>query len=105
MADRTDENQPKRRGPGRPFAPGVSGNPAGRPAGSRNRATLALEQLFDGEAEVRSRKAIEMAKGGDLGAMRICLDRIIAPRKDRPVKFQLTTIETAADAAKASAAH
>ena len=32
---------------GRPFA---AGNP-GRPKGARNKATLAVEQLLDGEAE------------------------------------------------------
>src|SRR5690348_2496063 len=47
---------------GRPFRPGESGNPAGRPRGARNRTTLAAEQLLDGEAEVLTRKAIELAK-------------------------------------------
>jgi hypothetical protein len=36
---------------GRPFPPGVSGNPAGRLPGTRNRATMAVEALLDGEAE------------------------------------------------------
>ena len=31
------------------FKPGKSGNPSGRPHGSRNKATLALEALLDGE--------------------------------------------------------
>jgi hypothetical protein len=34
------------RGQGRPFARGVSGNPAGRPPGVRNRATEAFETWF-----------------------------------------------------------
>jgi len=33
------------------FKPGQSGNPAGRPKGSRNRSTLALEAIFEGEVE------------------------------------------------------
>jgi ABC-type uncharacterized transport system substrate-binding protein len=33
------------------FQPGQSGNPGGRPKGSRNKATLALECLLDGQAE------------------------------------------------------
>jgi hypothetical protein len=83
---------------------GQSGNPAGRPQGSRNRATLAIEALLDSEGETLTRKAIEMAKGGDATAMRLCLDRIVSPRKDRPIKFELPVIENAADATKASAA-
>jgi hypothetical protein len=70
---------------GRPFRPGQSGNPAGRRTGSRHKATLAMEALFEGEAEAIGRKAIEKAKEGDTTAMRLCLERIIAPRKDRPV--------------------
>ena len=33
------------------FAEGTSGNPSGRPAGSRNKATLLMEALLEGEAE------------------------------------------------------
>ena len=39
------------------FKPGQSGNPSGRPHGSRNKATLALEALLDGEGEAITRKA------------------------------------------------
>lgn len=83
------ENTAQKQQIGRPFEPGQSGNPAGRPKGSRNKATLAVEVLFDGEAEVITRKAIELAKNGDLAAIRLCLDRIAPPRKDRPVLFAL----------------
>ncbi|WP_201835053.1 DUF5681 domain-containing protein [Microvirga zambiensis] len=85
---------------GKPFEPGNSG----RPRGSRNKATLALEALLDGEAEALTRKAVEMALGGDTTAMRLVMDRILPPRKDRPVTFALPKLETPADAVKASAA-
>jgi hypothetical protein len=98
-ADKATEKQR-----GRPLQRAVSGNPAGRALGSRNRATIALEALLDGEGEAITRKAIELAKDGDMGAIRICLDRIFPPRKDRPVTFNVPRIETAADAAKAPAA-
>jgi hypothetical protein len=42
--------------PGKPFTPGCSGNPAGRPKGARNRSTLALETLLDGQAEALTQK-------------------------------------------------
>jgi Family of unknown function (DUF5681) len=86
------------------FQPGRSGNPNGRPPGSRNRSRLALEALLDGEAEGLTRKAIELAKAGDITALRLCLDRIYPARKDTPVSFELPKLETAADAVKAMAA-
>jgi len=81
------------------FKKGVSGNPRGRPAGSRNKATLACEALLDGQAEALTQKAIEMALAGDVVALRLCLDRIYPPRKDRPVTFPLPPITSARDAA------
>jgi hypothetical protein len=63
-----------------------------------------LMELLDGEAETITRKAIELAKDGDLPALRLCLDRIAPPRKDRPVLFELPPVSSAADAAKAAAA-
>jgi hypothetical protein len=89
---------------GKPFEPGKSGNPAGKPKGTRNAATLALESLLDGEAEALTRKAVELALTGDIAALRLCLDRILPPRKDRPVSFEMPTIDTAEDAKAASAA-
>ena len=47
------------------FQPGQSGNPAGRPRGSRNKATIAAETLLDGEAQALSRKAVELALEGE----------------------------------------
>lgn len=86
------------------FEPGRSGNPAGRPRGSRNRSTLALEQIFEGEAEALSRKAIEMALEGDGPAMKLCLDRLLSPRRDRSITFDLPAINSAADLPKATVA-
>jgi hypothetical protein len=87
-----------------PFKPGRSGNPRGRPKGSRNKVTLALEALLDGQAQALTQKAIDLALEGDLVALRICLDRILPPRKDRPVSFELPSIVTIEDAPKAMAA-
>jgi Family of unknown function (DUF5681) len=86
------------------FQKGKSGNPSGRPKGSRNAATLACEALLDGQAEALTQKAIQMALDGDAVALRLCLDRIYPPRKDRPVTFTLPPITSARDAADLMAA-
>jgi hypothetical protein len=62
-------------------------------------ATLAAEALLDGEAEALTRKAIDMALDGDTVALRLCLERIYPPRKDRPVSFPMPSINSARDAA------
>lgn len=80
---------------GRPFTKGQSGNPAGKPKGVRNRSTLAAEALLDGEAEQLTRKAIELALGGDTIALKLCLERILPPRKDRTVMFSLPGLKNA----------
>lgn len=63
-----------------------------------------VEQLLDGEAEDIARKAIELAKGGNTVAMRLVLERLLPPRRDRPVSFRLPRLTSADDAAKAAAA-
>ena len=89
---------------GRPFPKGRSGNPRGRPLGARNAATRLAEQLLDGEAAAITRKAIELAKSGDRLALRLCMDRIVPPRRDRSVHFTIPELNLAADASKAIAA-
>ena len=82
------------------FQPGQSGNPAGRPRGSRNRRTIAAERLFEEHAEKLTTTAIELATQGHPMALRLCMDRI-CPTKDRPVAFELPGMATAADAVAA----
>jgi hypothetical protein len=79
------------------FAEGNSG----RPHGTRTRAA---EALLDGESEGLTRKAIELALGGDTTALRLCLERIAPPRRDSPVTFALPPMQSARDAAQAAAA-
>jgi hypothetical protein len=86
------------------FKPGQSGNPKGRPKGSKHKATLAAQALLDGEAEGLTRKAIELALDGDLMALRLCLERLVPPRKDGPVNIKLPAMKTAGDAVKVSGA-
>ena len=87
-----------------PWQPGQSGNKKGRPRGSRHRISIAVENLLDGEAESITRKCIEMALEGNSVAIRLCLDRLAPPRKDRPINFNLPPITTIKEASQASAA-
>ena len=92
-----------RRGNGT-FSKGQSGNPGGRPAGSRNRATLAALALLEGDAEQLTRKAIELAHSGDVSALRLCFERLLPVRKDRFIQFALPPLKDAADGPEAIAA-
>jgi hypothetical protein len=89
---------------GQPFRKGHSGNPRGRPPGARNAATVLAEQLLDGEAETLIRKTIQKAKQGNIPALRMCLDRILPPRRERSVRLKLPDLASACDASTAMAA-
>uniref|UniRef100_I2PZY3 DUF5681 domain-containing protein n=1 Tax=Desulfovibrio sp. U5L TaxID=596152 RepID=I2PZY3_9BACT len=99
MTDTPLPKQQKQRG--RPFKPGESGNPKGRTPGTRCKATMAAQALLDGEAETLTRKAVELALEGDLVALRLCMERIVPPRKDSPVKVNFPVLRTASDLPKA----
>lgn len=86
-----------------PWQKGQSGNPKGRAAGSKNKATLLAEQMIGDEAEQIIRKCIDMALAGDPVAMKLCVDRIMPPLKEKPVKFTLPADVTNADLASLSA--
>ena len=88
---------------GRPFEKGRSGNPAGRPLGSRNAATKAAELLLAGEAEALTRKAIDLALAGDPLSLRLCLERILPLSRDRTVSFRLRPIKEEEDLLQATA--
>lgn len=88
---------------GRPFERGRSGNPNGRPRGSRNRATLAAARLLEGESEALTRKAIEAALGGDRLALRLCLQRILPPCRQLPIDLPMPPVDDAASAIEATA--
>ena len=99
--------KPENRGPQQAntrFKPGQSGNPNGRPKGARHRTTVAIETLLEGEGEALTRKAIELAKSGDMQALRLCMDRLAPPRRDSPVAFDLPEMKTVGDAVLAMGA-
>ena len=75
---------------------------AGRPKGSRNKATIAIESLLEGQAEALTQTAIAKALEGDSIALRLCMDRIAPPMKDKPVVFTLPQMRNALDASEAA---
>lgn len=93
--DSSDNTAKEQRG--RPFKEGQSGNPSGRPKGSRNKATLAVQALLEGEAEAITRKAIESAKSGDMQAIKLVLERLLPPRKDSPIEVELPELQQTSD--------
>lgn len=99
----TDSSTPKRRHPGQ-FKPGQSGNPKGKPKGARNRITRAMEELLDQDGEAITKRAAELAKLGHPVALRLCLERLLPPVRERPMQFALPKLEKPQDAPKAIAA-
>jgi hypothetical protein len=93
---------PKQRRGG--FQPGKSGNPAAKAKGTRNRATRLAEALIDGQATQLVQKAVDMALAGDPTAMRIVIDRLCPPRRERTVSVELPSIKSATDLIAAAAA-
>lgn len=86
------------------FKPGQSGNPAGKPRGARHRITMLAEQLMADDATAVVQAVIAAAKGGDMVAARLVLDRIAPARKGSAVTLDLPTMSTAADCVAAMSA-
>ena len=76
------------------FKPGQSGNPAGKPKGTKNRTTVMAQALLEGEAETLVRKLIELAKEGDRQALKVCIDRLCPPMKAQAAPFKVHIPET-----------
>jgi hypothetical protein len=67
------------------FKPGNSG----RPKGARNKRTLLLEAIDDGDLEEIRAKLIEAAKEGKIEAAKLILDRLCPPPKARRIEISL----------------
>ena len=84
------------------FQKGESGNPSGRPRGALNRATVLAQELLAARVESIAGKLIELAEGGDMRAIRVCMDRLMPAIKHQPIAVELPPIETAADSVAAA---
>ena len=79
----------------------TSGN-SGRPKGAKNKKTLAVESLLEGQAEALTQTAISKALDGDSMALRLCIERIAPAPKDNTVSFTLPPMNTVLDASQAA---
>ena len=86
---------------GKPFAKGVSGNPAGRPQGSRNRSTALRDLISDDQSEAILNTMIKAAMDGNLTAARYLLDRVAPASHSQSIMIDLPPIETVEAGAKA----
>ena len=75
---------------------------SGRPKGSRNEATIAIESLLQGQAEALTQTAITKALEGDSVALRLCMERIAPAPKDQLISFSLPKMNNALDASEAA---
>lgn len=100
------EKSPKKSGrqpPKSAWKPGQSGNPKGKPPGTRNRMTvLALAMMADDLEEI-TRKVVDAAKDGDMQAAKFVIERSIPPARERPISLDLPEIDTLDGISKAQA--
>src|SRR6056300_570071 len=75
---------------------------SGRPKGSHNKATIAIENLLQGQAEALTQTAVTKALAGDSVALRLCMERIAPAPKDQPISFSLPKMNNALDASEAA---
>lgn len=84
------------------FKPGQSGNPKGRPPGTRNRKTLIAAEFEKAGSDV-ARMIVEKATTGDMRAAELLLQRLepILKPEARRVEFDFDPEASVADQAKA----
>jgi hypothetical protein len=98
MPEFADKNQGSR------FKPGQSGNPGGKPRGTRSKVLAELDRLGAEGAQKVLEAVLDAAQRGDLTAASIILKRCWPEFRGRPIRLELPAITTATDVVTASAA-
>ena len=83
---------------------GQSGNPHGRPKGSRNKTTEFCASLLGDDADAIMQRLIKDAKKGEPVALRLAVERLLPARgaRDRAVTMPAPAVLQAADLAAAA---
>lgn len=76
------------------FAPGVSGNPAGRPRGARDKRTEFLDALLGDDGEAIVAKLVQQARAGKPWALRVAVEKLLPARRDRRVEVKLPPVDS-----------
>jgi hypothetical protein len=88
------------------FKPGISGNPNGRPK-DKTPATILRKSISQDMPEI-IKTLVELAKGGDVAAAKVLLDRICPPLKPQALPINLpvngTLVEQGSEIIKATMA-
>ena len=71
----------RRKGMPHLFKKGVSGNPKGRPKGSKNYANLLAQNLLERNADAILKKVIDKALEGNDNCLRMCMDRLLPSKR------------------------
>lgn len=85
------------------FQTGTSGNPIGRPKGIKDRR-VSLRDFLQPHAKELIKVAVDLAKMGDGAALKICMDRLVAPIREEPLHVTVPKITGPNDCIKAQAA-
>ncbi|MEI6548613.1 MAG: DUF5681 domain-containing protein, partial [Burkholderiales bacterium] len=84
------------------FQPGQSGNPSGKAKGLKDKRT-ALRAMLQPHAQNLMDTAVRLALGGDTTALRICMDRLVAPIREEHIKVTIPKINSPDDCTTAQA--